>query len=161
MTLAAATRTIVTVPKRVNVETTAPSVWLAIEAVPKTVGHKDERSVRLIELHAIAVVVVGRNLTKSTTRERAIVNETKVMKAFMIVAAWATVIEVTISVIILQASWIRRYLREEFGVRHLPLNKYERNNNEGRQIVEGHWAAIYLSFPFHCTLIRTEPSGNC
>jgi hypothetical protein len=102
ITPAAATRIVVTVPKRVSVETTAPSVSLDFESVPKTVGHTEECNVRQIELHAMAVVVVGRNLTKSTTRERAMVNETKVMKAFITVAAWATVIGVTISVMLLR-----------------------------------------------------------
>jgi hypothetical protein len=101
MTPAAATRIVVTVPKRVSVETNAPSVSLDFESVPKIVGQMEECNVRLIELHAMAVVVVGRNLTKRTTRKRAMVNETNVMKAFITVAAWATVSEVTSIVIVL------------------------------------------------------------
>lgn len=101
MTPATATRIVVRVPKRESIETTAPSVWPVLESVRRTVGHKEECNVRLIELHATAVVVVGKNLTKSTTRKRAIVNETNVMKALIIVAASATDNRVTINVMFL------------------------------------------------------------
>lgn len=104
MTPATATRTVVMVPKRESIETIAPSVWPNPESVRKIVGHREECNVRLIELHAMAVVVVGRNLTKSTTRKRPIENEMKVMKALIIVAASATDIRVTINVMFLEAT---------------------------------------------------------
>lgn len=82
------------VPKRESIETTAPFLCLALESVGKTVGHGG--SVRLVnELHTTAVVVVGRNLTMSMTRKRAMMMK-KTNRLLSFVAASVTGIRVKI-----------------------------------------------------------------